>query len=124
MSWAKLSRRTIQSGAHSRSGRTGKGNPYLGHPGEAAAATAKTDTFLSERYRRLVKRIGKLEALIAVARSILVIIWHLLADPAAHYQAWAGALRQPHGQRPQLDDHIRQVEALGYSVTLMLAQAT
>jgi transposase len=47
--------------------------------GEVAAAAAKTDTFLGERYRRLVRRIGKLKALVAVARSILVIVWHLLA---------------------------------------------
>ena len=73
VSWAKLSPRTIQSGATSRSGRTGKGNPYLkGVLGGAAAAAARTDTFLGERYRRIVKRRGKLKALVAVARSILV----------------------------------------------------
>src|SRR6266567_3548711 len=84
---AKLSPRTIQSGARSRGGKTGKGNPYLkGVLGEAAAAAAKTDTFLGERYRRIVRRRGKLKALVAVARSILVIVWHLLADPAARYQ--------------------------------------
>jgi transposase len=50
-SWAKLCPRTIQSGARSRGGSTGKGNPYLkGLLGEAAAAAAKTDTFLGERY--------------------------------------------------------------------------
>ena len=82
VSWAKLSPRTIQSGASNRSGKTGKGNPYLkGILGEAAAAAARTDTFLGERYRRLARRIGKLKALVAVARSILVIIWHLLSDP-------------------------------------------
>ena len=43
---------------------------------------ARTSTFLGERYRRIVKRRGKLRALVAVARSILVIAWHLLADPA------------------------------------------
>ena len=86
VSWAKLCPRTIQSGAKNRAGKTGKGNPYLkGVLGEVAAAAAKTDTFLGERYRRLVKRRGKLKALVAVARSILVIIWHLLADPAARY---------------------------------------
>ena len=86
VSWAKLSPRTIQSGPRSRGGKTGKGNPYLkGVLGEAAAAAARTDTFLGERYRRIVKRRGKLKALVAVARSILVIIWHLLADPAARY---------------------------------------
>jgi len=75
ISWAKLCPRTIQSGPRSRSGKTGKGNPYLkGVLGEAATAAAKTDTFLGERYRRLVRRRGKLKALVAVARSILVIV--------------------------------------------------
>jgi transposase len=63
VSWAKLSPRTIQSGARNRSGKTGKGNPYLkGILGEAAAAAARTDTFLGERYRRLARRIGKLKS--------------------------------------------------------------
>ena len=62
VSWAMLAPRTIQSGAKRRAGTTGKGNPYLkGVLGEVAAA-AKTDTFLGERYRRLVRRIGKLKA--------------------------------------------------------------
>jgi transposase len=46
VSWARLSPRTIQSGAKRRAGTTGKGNPYLkGVLGEVAAAAAKTDTF-------------------------------------------------------------------------------
>jgi hypothetical protein len=86
VSWAKLCPRTIQSGPLTRGGKTGKGNPYLkGVLGEAAAAAAKTDTFLGERYRRIVKRRGKLKALVAVARSILVIIWNLLSDPTARF---------------------------------------
>ena len=57
VSWAKLCPRTIQSGPTSRGGKTGKGNPYLkGALGEAAVAAAKTNTFLGERYRRIVKR--------------------------------------------------------------------
>jgi transposase len=52
----KLCPRTIQSGAIQRGGKTGRGNRYLkGALGEAAA-TAKTDTFPGERYRRIVKR--------------------------------------------------------------------
>ncbi len=87
VSWARLCPRTIQSGPITRAGKTGKGNPYLkGALGEAAAAAAKTNTFLGERYRRLVKRRGKLKALVAVARSILVIVWHLLANPAARFR--------------------------------------
>jgi transposase len=87
VSWARLCPRTIQSGPLTRAGKSGKGNPYLkGALGQAAAAAAKTDTFLGERYRRLVKRRGKLKALVAVGRSILVIIWHLLSNPAARFR--------------------------------------
>ena len=120
VSWAKLSPRTIQSGPRSRGGKTGKGNPYLkGVLGEAAAAAARTDTFLGERYRRIVKRRGKLKALVAVARSILVIIWHLLTHPAARYQdlgAGYHASRLDTGKKVR--NHIRQLEALGYTVAL------
>jgi transposase len=60
VSWAKVSPRTVQSGPKNRSGATGKGNPYLKHAlGEAAASAARTDTFLGERYRRIVRKRGK-----------------------------------------------------------------
>ena len=123
VSWAKLSPRTIQSGPKSRSGKTGKGNPYLkGVLGQAAAAAAKTDTFLGARYRRLVKRIGKLKALVAVARSILVIIWHLLSDPAARFCDLGSGYHDSRidtGRNAR--NHIRQLEALGYTVTIAQA---
>ena len=100
--------------------RAGKGNPYLkGALGQAAAAAARTDTFLGQRYRRIVKRRGKLKALVAVARSILVIVWHLLADPKP-----ASATSDPtttpsasHTER-KLRNHIAQLTAMGYRVTL------
>jgi transposase len=120
VSWARLSPRTIQSGAKHRAGTTGKGNPYLkGVLGEVAAAAAKTDTFLGERYRRLVRRIGKLKALVAIARSILVIVWHLLADPTVRFHDLGADY---HTNRIDTDrktrSHIRQLQALGYTVTL------
>jgi transposase len=123
VSWAKLSPRTIQSGPRSRGGRTGKGNPYLkGVPGEAAAAAARTGTFPGERYRRIVKRRGKLKALVAVARSILVIIWNLLADPAARYQDLGSGYHASHiDTGKKVRNHIRQLEALGYTVALTQA---
>jgi transposase len=120
VSWAKLSPRTIQSGTRSRSGKTGKGNPYLkGALGEAAAAAARTDTFLGERYRRIVKRRGKLKALVAVARSILVIIWHLLTSRAARFRDLGpGYYASRIDKDRKTRNHIRQLEALGYAVTL------
>src|SRR6266508_809520 len=120
VSWAKLCPRTIQSGTKHRAGTTGKGNPYLkGILGEIAAAAAKTDTFLGERYRRLVKRRGKRKALVAIARSILVIVWHLLADPAARYHdLGAGYYASRIDTARKARNHIRQLEALGFTVTL------
>ena len=123
VSWTRLCPRTIQSGPKTRAGRTGKGNPYLkGILGEVAAAAAKTNTFLGERYRRLVKRRGKLKALVAVARSILVIIWHLLTDPTLRYRDLGAdyhTLRIDKARKTR--DHIRGLEALGYTVTLTAA---
>jgi transposase len=123
VSWARISPQTIQSGARSRAGRTGKGNPYLkGILGEAAAAAARTDTFLGERYRRLVKRRGKLKALVAIARSILVIVWHLLAGPATRYHdLGVGYYTSRTDKNRKTRNHIRQLEALGYTVTLTQA---
>ena len=120
VSWTKLSPRTIQSGAKHRTAGTGKGNRYLrGILGEAAVAAAKTDTFLGERYRRLVKRLGKLKALVAVARSILVIVWHLLADPTARFHDLGSDF---HVTRVDKDRKTRtlvhQLQALGHQVTL------
>jgi transposase len=120
VSWAKISPRTVQSGPRSRAGHTGKGNPYLkGILGEGAAAAAKTDTFLGERYRCLVRRRGKLKARVAIARSILIIVWHLLADRIARYSdLGAGYYASRIDKDRKTRSHVRQLEALGYKVTL------
>jgi transposase len=123
VSWARLSPRTIQSGATRRAGATGHGNPYLKAAlGEAATAAAKTNTFLGERYRRLVKRIGKLKALVAIARSILVIVWHLLADPTARFHdLGADYYANRTDTTRKTRSLVRQLEALGHKVTLQPA---
>jgi transposase len=123
VSWAKLCPRTIQSGAKTTTGAAGKGNPYLkGVLGQAAAIAARSRTFLGERYRRLVKRRGKLKALVAVARSILVIIWHLLANPAARYHD-LGPDYHTHRTNPdrKIRSLVQQLQALGQHVTLQPA---
>ncbi|WP_233606658.1 transposase [Micromonospora sp. Llam0] len=124
VSWAKLCPRTIQSGTSLTAGKTGKGNPYLkGALGSAAATSAcGKGTFLSARYRRLVKRRGKGKALVAVARSILVIIWHLLADPTTRFHDLGADY---HDRRVntirKTNNLVRQLEALGHTVTLQPA---
>ncbi len=120
VSWTKLAPRTIQSGAKNRAVGPGKGNPYLkGVLGEAAAAAASTNTFLGERYRRLVKRRGKGKALVAIAKSILVIVWHLLANPYARYRDLGpGFYATKINADRKVRNLVHQLEALGHVVTL------
>ena len=120
VSWAKLSPRTIQSGPRNRAGKTGKGDPYLkGALGEVAAVAARTDSFLGERYRRIARRRGRQRALVAVARSVLVVVWYLLNDPNARFVDLG-----PDFYTRRIDkdrrarDLVRQLRALGHEVTL------
>jgi transposase len=99
---------------------TGHGNPYLARVlGEAAVAAGRTNTFLGERYRRIARRRGAKRAIVAVGRSILVIVWHLLADPTAHYHDLGAGCYDTHSNADRTKrNHVRQLEALGYKVTL------
>jgi transposase len=119
VSWAKRCPQTRQSGTKNSTGKAGKGNPYLnGVLGEIAASAGRTDTFLGERYRRLARRRGKRKAIVAVARSILVIIFHLLADPEARFHDLGPGYYDTHIDRQRkIRNHIRQLEALGLDVT-------
>jgi transposase len=72
--------------ARTRAGKKGRGDTWLrGALGQAANNAARTATFLGERHGRIARRRGKAKAQVAVARSILVITWHLLADPEARF---------------------------------------
>ena len=112
-------RQAIETGTYPRRFALSLARKDVGLISEAAAAAAKTSTFLGERYRRIVKRRGKLKALVAIARSILVIIWHLLANPAARYRdLGAGYYTGRIDKDRKTRNHIRQLEAPGYTVTL------
>jgi transposase len=120
-SWAKFSPGIKSSaGKPKGNGSTGHGNRYLARVlGEAAVVAGRTDTFLGERYRRIARRRGKKRAVVAVGRSILVIVWHLLADDDARFTD-LGADHFTNHVNPDIKkrNHIRQLEALGYTVTL------
>jgi transposase len=121
VSWAGLCRSARQSGTRTRAGQKGQGNGYLrGSLGQAANGAARTATFLGERYHRIARRRGKAKAQVAVARSILVIIWHLLADPAARFTDLGPGYYQARTDKDKkIKNHIRQIEALlGHPITI------
>ena len=124
VSWAGLCPRARQSGTRARTGKKGQGNGYLrGYLGQAAIGAAATATFLGERYHRIARRRGKAKAQVAVARSILVIIWHLLASPEAQFTELGYGYYQARTDKDRkIKNHIRQIEALlGHPVTIASA---
>src|SRR5664280_642911 len=120
-SWARFAPGVKESaGRNKGNGSTGHGNPYLGRVlGEAVVSAGRTSTFLGDRYRRLARRRGKQKAIVAVGRSMLIVAWHLLSDPDAQFTdlgpGFYDSRIQPDRKRRE---HIRQLEALGYRVTL------
>jgi transposase len=120
VSWAGLCRVASQSGPRSRGGKKGHGNTYLRSSlGQAATGAARTATFRGERYGRIARRRGKAKAQVAVARSILVVIWHLLADPAARYtDLGPDYVARRTDRDKKIRNHVRGLRAMGLEVTL------
>jgi transposase len=120
-SWARFAPGVSESAGRKKGNAgTGHGNRYLARVlGEAAIGAARTDTFLGERYRRIARRRGKNRAIVAVGRSILVIVWALLSDDDAEFvdlgPEYYASRTNPERKVRQ---HIRELQALGYSVTL------
>jgi transposase len=120
-SWARFAPGIKESAGRKKgNGSVGHGNAYLARVlGEAAVTAAKTDSFLGERYRRIARRRGKKKAIVAVGRSILVIVWHLLSDPDARYTDLGADFYDIHrSTATKRRQHVRQLEALGFKVTL------
>jgi transposase len=127
VSWAGLTPTARQSGPRKGRGKKGRGNTYAKHIVVlAACAAANTDTFLGERFRRLASRPGgggRKKAGCAVGRSILVIVWHLLSDPAARYRDLGPDWHARHTDRSRrARSATRQLEALGYDVIITLRE--
>jgi transposase len=119
-SWARFAPVVNESAGKKKSSATGRGNRYLARAlGEAVVAASRTDTFLGQRYRRLVRRRGKQKAIVAVGRSILIILWHLLADADTHFADLGPDFydRRVSNSR-KMRSHIAGLEALGYKVNL------
>lgn len=118
-SWAGLSPGKNESAGRNRSGRTRPGNRYLKSAlVQAAHAAGKTkDTYLSAQYRRLTARRGKKRAAIAVAHSILVIAFHMIARGTEYVDLGGDFFDQRNAD--YLQRHlVKRLEKLGHRVVL------
>jgi transposase len=120
-SWARFAPGVSESAGRKKGNAgTGHGNRYLARVlGEAAIGAARTDTFLGERYRRIARRRGKNRAIVAIGRSILVIVWVLLSDEQAQFvDLGADYYASRTNAERKVRQHVRELQELGYAVTL------
>jgi transposase len=108
-----------------KSGKTRKGNLWLRCLLVQAAHSAshQKQCYLAEQYRRIAKRRGSKRAAIAVAHSILVIIYHLLRNHTPYQEKGETFFEEQERQGTE-KRLVRQLSRLGYDVTLQpIAQA-
>jgi transposase len=118
-SWAGVCPGHKESAGKRLSGKTRKGNPWLRCLLVQAAhsASRQKQCYLAEQYRRLAKRRGAKRAAIAVAHSILVIIYHLLRDQTT-YQEKGETFFENQERQGAEKRLVRQLSRLGYDVEL------
>jgi len=123
-SWAGLCPGNKESGGKRLSGKTRKGDVWLRAVLlEVAWAIAHTkDNYLAALFRRLAQRRGLKRAALAIAHSVLGIIYYMLRDGTA-YQDLGVAYFQQLDKVKIERHHVRRLEQLGYTVTLSPAQA-
>ncbi|MDT5268336.1 MAG: transposase [Acidobacteriota bacterium] len=118
-SWAGVCPGNNESAGKRRSTQTMKGSPYLRAAiTQAAWAAAHTkETYLAAQYHRLIKRMGKNKALVAVAHSLLVISYHVLARRADYRELGGDYFDRQHRQTQQ-QRLVKKLEAMGLKVTV------
>jgi transposase len=118
-SWAGRCPGNNVTGGKRRSGKSTKGNRWLGEVlTECAWAAARSrDSYLSAQFWRLARRIGKKKAAMAVGHSILIIAWHLLSDDCDYADLGGDYFVRRDADRAR-QRAVAQLQALGYQVTL------
>lgn len=118
-SWVGLCPGNKASGGKRLSGRTRKGNTYVRAALVQAAwgATRKKHCYLSSQYQRLVTRLGRKKALVAVAHSLVVIIYHVLARDQSYTELGGDYFDRQHVEQ-QRTYYIRRLQMLGLKVNV------
>ena len=118
-SWAKVCPGNNESAGRHRSGWSGKGNPWLRAAlVEAAWGAARShNSYFSAQYNRLKTRRGVKRAALAVAHSLLIVIYHLLRDGTLYEDLGASFLDERQ-QQMAVRHSVKRLQRLGYQVTL------
>ncbi len=117
-SWAGLTPGKNESAGRNYSSKTAKGNQYLKAALVQAAHTQRSaQNYLGAQYRRLARRRGSKRAAVAVAHSILVIVYHLLRH-GTRYQERGADYFDKHDRSYLEMALVKRLEQLGNKVHL------
>jgi transposase len=118
-SWAGLCPSNKQSAGKRLKGPVNRGNVWLrGIMGEVAwAAVKKRDTYFHAQFHRVARRRGRQKAVVAVAHSVLVVIYHVLRSGRPYGELGVDYFDHLDAARIERH-HVRRLEQLGYTVTL------
>jgi transposase len=118
-SWAGVCPGNNESAGKRKSGKTTKGNRWLGSAlsQSAWAAARKKDSYFQAQYRRLAGRRGKKRAIVAVAHSLLTIIYHMLKDASEYRELGCHYFDKLNAHR-LLPHLLKRIKDMGYQVTL------
>lgn len=118
VSWAGLCPRSDESAGKHRSTKLRKGNPWLKTAlVQCAWAAIRSPGYFRSKYHRIRSRAGKMKAIVAVAREMLVAVYHMLTSKKIYRNLGADFFVKRDAERlTRL--HTRQLERLGYVVQL------
>ena len=118
-SWAAVCPGQNESAGKRRSGKTRHGNRYLRAMliQSASAVITKKNCALQAQYYRIKQRRGHKKAIVAVAHQMLEIAYYLMRDNKT-YQELGGDYFARRTAERSVRRHVRQLEALGYEVTI------
>lgn len=118
-SWAGTSPGVHESAGHRKPMPTRAGNRHLtGALGIAALNIARSpSTYLGVKYRRLAARRGKKRALVAIQRSLLVIIWNMLITGEVYHDPGPDYYRRRDPQQ-RIRRAVRDLLAVGVEVPI------
>ena len=118
-SWGAMCPGQNESAGKRHSGKTRKGNRYLrGTLIQAAlGAMRKNGSALQARYHRVKRHRGHKKAVVAVGHQILEISYFVMRDGVTYDELGSDYFDKRHAERA-VKRHVRQLEALGFHVTI------
>ena len=124
-SWAGVCPGNHESAGKRLSGKPRKGSTWLRRSlcQAAWAASHAKDTYLAARFRRLAARKGKKRAIVAVAHTILVSMYHMLKNKQPYRELGADFLDRRHAENVKRY-LLKRLERLGLQVTVRSVEDT